>query len=432
MQSFEANAKFGELVEGEIERLRRVPRWLRFSPALEVKFEADTAKERSHRLWLEGLIAIAVLNACLLADWIFIQDSLLSTVLKQTLMVTPIALFVNCMMLLNLRAWAREGAVAAGMTVICCINLYVEGGSTAATAMFGLMSVLITLLFVNVVMRLRLPYAVMATLLMTAGGIEFAANAGGLKPQEQLVGASLLFLGAAITLTAAYSLERQERLSYLLFMSSEMQSAELHRLSNLDRLTDLPNRRAFDERFELLWSQGIQAKTQLSMILVDIDHFKVVNDVYGHLYGDEVLRRVAALLPAALYGSLDMAARFGGEEFVILLANTSRKVATEVADRLRQMVEKSGTPLVSNNGESVLKVTVSCGVSSCVPDPGLRQEKLLKAADRGLYKSKEGGRNQVTYCVCELAAVFAADSGSPARSSTIRRLAKVRASNRFR
>lgn len=434
MQSFRSISTANDPVKKEIAGLRRKRLGrLRFSNTLEEQFESDTRKDRSYRLWLEGLIAIAVLNVCLLADYLFVKDRLLSSIVKQTEIVTPLALIVNYMMRLNLPAWAREGSVAAGMTLICFINLYAEGGNTAATAAFGMMSVLITLLFVNVVMRLRFAYAASTTALMTAGGLLFTAYTAGLKPPEQVVGASMMCLGAALTLTAAYSLERQERLNYLLVMSSEMQTAELHRLSNIDRLTDLPNRRAFDERFESLWLQGLRLRTQLSVILVDIDHFKIVNDVHGHLYGDEVLRRVAALLPKSLRAHIDFAARFGGEEFVVLLPDTGQKAALEVAEQIRQIIENAGTPVAGNGeGPQMLKVTVSCGVSSCVPDRGLKKEKLLKYADRALYKAKEQGRNRVEFRVCEPPLLVATEEASSGKSSAMRRLTRMRVSSRFR
>jgi diguanylate cyclase (GGDEF)-like protein len=433
MPNSRSTSKIRDLVNEEIARLRRSNfRRLNFPRLLEESFERDTSRERSYRLWVEGLIAIVVLNLCLLVDYLLVKDRLLISVIKQTEVVTPLALVVNYLMRLNLPAWAREGSVAAGMSIICCINLYVEGGSgTPATAVFGLMSVLITMLFVNIVMRLRFPYAATATMLMTAGGTWFGSHTAGLKVSEQIIGLSMMCLGAAMTLTASYSLERQERLNYLLFVSSEIQSAELHRLSNIDRLTELPNRRAFDERFEALWVQGILANTQLSVIVIDIDHFKVVNDVYGHLYGDEVLRRVAVLLPQTLR-SQDLAARFGGEEFVILLPDMNQKNALEVAERVRLVVEEAGTPVsVQGNEERILKVTVSCGVSTCVPDRRLSQEKLLKNADRALYKAKEEGRNRVEFRLCEMPVGAVSEISSGGKSSAVRRLGKVKDS-RFR
>jgi diguanylate cyclase (GGDEF)-like protein len=209
-------------------------------------------------------------------------------------------------------------------------------------------------------------------------------------------------LGLAVTLTAGYSLERQERLAYLLFLRSELQGEELHRLSHLDKLTGLPNRRAFEERFEKLWGNGARTLTALSVIVIDIDHFKAVNDLHGHLYGDDVLRRVAGLLPQALRVKEDLAARFGGEEFVILLPDTTSENALLVAERARKLVEMAGNPVTENlQGKPQLLATVSCGVSTYTPDGKLSRERLLKVADRALYNAKKSGRNRVAFLLCE-------------------------------
>jgi len=414
-----------DFVSEGIERLRRRDfRSLNFSSALEEQFEGETARERSHRLWLEGLVAILIFNGCLLADYILVKDVMLGSVVRRTVIVTPLALVVNYMMRLNLARWAREGSVAVGMTLICFTNLYLEGSATAATAVFGLMSVLITVLFVNVVMRLRFLYATTATVLMSVGGLWFDYHARGLMQSEKAVGASMMALGVAITLTAGYSLERQERLGYLMFLRSELQGAELFRLSNLDKLTGLPNRRAFEERFEVLWREGMRAMTPLSAIVIDIDHFKAVNDLYGHLYGDDVLRRVASLLPQALRVQEDIVARFGGEEFVILLPDTRWESALLVAERVRTMVELAGTPVSEHLTEKLtMLATVSCGVSTYVPDERLSRERLLKTADRALYKAKENGRNRVEFRSCEPTSGVQANSGG--RISAMRLLAKL-------
>jgi diguanylate cyclase (GGDEF)-like protein len=391
------------LVERHIERLRGSSfQWLDFDSVLEDKFERDTGRERSHRLWLEGLLAILFLNGCLVVDYVLVKDAMLATALKRTMVVTPLALVVNCMMRMNLRRWIREGSVALAMTLICGINLYVEGGSTAATAMMGLMSVVITTLFANVVMRLRFAYTTASTVLMLLAGIWFAFHASGLAWSEKIIGMSMMALGTTMTLGAAYSLERQERVGYLLYINGQLQSAELHRLSNLDQLTDLPNRRAFEERFETLWAEGMQTETSLSAIVIDIDHFKVVNDVYGHLYGDEVLRHVASLLPQLLGGQSNLAARFGGEEFVILLPDTQMERAVAVAEQVRRLVEMTTPPVPEMlSGEKMLRVTVSCGVSTCVPDVPIGRAKLLQTADRALYEAKRNGRNRVETRSCD-------------------------------
>jgi diguanylate cyclase (GGDEF)-like protein len=274
------------------------------------------------------------------------------------------------------------------------------------------------------VMRIRLPYMAASTLVMFAGGFWFAYHAQGLMAPEKVIGTSMLTLGIAVTLTAGYSLEREERLSYLLFMRSELQSQELHRLSNLDKLTDLPNRRAFEDQFERLWAEGVRTMTPLSAIVIDIDHFKSVNDLHGHLFGDDVLRRVAALLPKALRVQDDFAARFGGEECVILLPNANTESAMLVAERVRTLVEMAGTPASEHlSGKPRMLATVSCGVSTCVPGKVLGRERLLKMADRALYEAKKNGRNRVEFAVCEpVSGVHASSVKEPSRIRLLKKL----------
>ncbi len=277
-----ASAYSQELLGSELERLRRT-HFVRliFPTALEDRFERDTAKGRSDRLWLEGLLAILALNVCLLMDLIFVRDVQLQSVVVRTLLVTPLALFVNSLMRRDLEQWVREGSVAIGATLICLINMHAEGNATAAASTYALMCVLIMVLFTGVVMRIRLPYAVAAILAMTLAGLTFLIRAGGLQSSEKIVGASLLLIGTVITLTATYSLEREERLAYLFSLRSAAQTeelaaanAELLQLSNLDKLTGLLNRRAFDERFEALWLEGERLQQPLSVIMIDVDHFQ--------------------------------------------------------------------------------------------------------------------------------------------------------------
>ncbi len=400
-----ASAYSQELLGSELERFRRT-HFVRliFPAALEDRFERDTAKGRSDRLWLEGLLAILALNVCLLMDLIFVRDVQLQSVVVRTLLVTPLGLFVNFLMRRDLEQWVREGSVAIGATLICLINMYAEGNATAAASTYALMCVLIMVLFTGVVMRIRLPYAVAAILVMTLAGLTFLVRAGGLQSSQKIVGASLLLIGTVITLTATYSLEREERLAYLFSLRSAAQTeelaalnAELLQLSTLDKLTGLLNRRAFDERFEALWLEGERLQQPLSVIMIDVDHFKVLNDVFGHVYGDTVLQRVAALLPQALRGHQDLTARYGGEEFTVLLPNTESETALLVAERIRHLVDVAGTPVSEHpESESAIWVTVSCGVATSVPSRTHAREELLKASDRALYDAKAAGRNCIS------------------------------------
>ena len=383
-------------------------RSLSFPAELECRFEADTRKARSYRMWFEGLVAIIGLNVCLALDYLFVKDIAWLVTVRMTMIVTPVALVSNILVRRNPVAWLREGSVAVAMIVICFMNLAFEGNKTTAATLFGSICVMITALFVGVVMRLRMRYTVASIVAMLLGNLWSLAHAATMHLPEMLMGASMIIVGLGIILVASYSLEREERRAYLLMLQQEIQAKELataneelQRLSLIDKLTGLPNRRAFEERFDRLWDKCLRKGLSLSAVVVDVDHFKMVNDVYGHLYGDEVLKRIGTLLPQSLRSPEDMAARFGGEEFIILLANAEPDVALTVAERARKLVEAAGTPMnQAATGERPMWITVSCGVSSCIPTEATTWTQLVAAADEGLYAAKRGGRNRVEFRPC--------------------------------
>jgi diguanylate cyclase (GGDEF)-like protein len=164
---------------------------------------------------------------------------------------------------------------------------------------------------------------------------------------------------------------------------------EVNRRARTDGLTGLVNRRAFDEQFERLIDASDRFGQPVALILADIDHFKRINDTWGHEAGDEVLRRVAKKLAEGVR-TVDVCARYGGEEIAILLPQTALVGAVDLADRLRQAV--AARP-VKFKGEEI-EVTVSLGVAS-YPDAVTVHEGLFRAADQALYEAKNAGRNCV-------------------------------------
>ncbi|EXF94812.1 diguanylate cyclase [Pseudomonas fluorescens HK44] len=167
----------------------------------------------------------------------------------------------------------------------------------------------------------------------------------------------------------------------------------LQRLMNSDGLTGLSNRRHFDEYLELEWRRAMRDQTQLSLLMIDVDYFKLYNDSFGHLEGDEALCKVAAAIRDASSRPSDLPARYGGEEFVLVLPNTSPGGARLVAEKLRQTVAGMKIPHVfPAEGASL---TISIGLSTMTPEPGSDCRQLMSAADKGLYLAKNNGRNQV-------------------------------------
>ncbi len=188
--------------------------------------------------------------------------------------------------------------------------------------------------------------------------------------------------------------ELDARIAELHHLQTELEekNRQLQLLSSLDGLTGIPNRRQFDEMLALEWSRMAREKLPLSLIILDVDHFKLYNDRYGHLAGDSALRRVAAALAALLRRPADMVARYGGEEFAAILPGTNLDGARVVAENMRQTVANLGIEHLDSPLERV--VTVSLGVSSVIPLPGCMPADLLQAADQGLYQAKQAGRNR--------------------------------------
>lgn len=169
----------------------------------------------------------------------------------------------------------------------------------------------------------------------------------------------------------------------------------LQRLMNSDGLTGLSNRRHFDEYLELEWRRAMRDQTQLSLLMIDVDYFKSYNDNFGHLEGDEALRKVAGAIRDACSRSSDLPARYGGEEFALVLPSTSPGGARLMAEKLRQGVVALKIPhTVPEDGANL---TISIGVSTVTPQPGSDCRQLISAADKGLYMAKHNGRNRVGF-----------------------------------
>ncbi|WP_373082678.1 diguanylate cyclase [Zhongshania sp.] len=176
-------------------------------------------------------------------------------------------------------------------------------------------------------------------------------------------------------------------------LTLKMQSDALRALASIDGLTRIPNRRFFDERLNAEWRACRRAESSLSLIMVDVDHFKKYNDHYGHLEGDNCLKRVANSLAEGNWRGRDLAARYGGEEFVCLMPDTDLAGAMSKAESLRLQVESLAMPHAESPDAAC--VTISVGLATIVPSEGKLETLLLGAADEQLYKAKQAGRNCV-------------------------------------
>jgi diguanylate cyclase (GGDEF)-like protein len=166
----------------------------------------------------------------------------------------------------------------------------------------------------------------------------------------------------------------------------------LDELANLDGLTGLANRRGFDRQLEQQWQRAGQHRERLALMMIDIDHFKLYNDRYGHLAGDACLRAVGETLSLVTLDEAVIVARYGGEEFALLLPGLDLEQAAALADDARGAIEN----LVIKHDEAPCGlVTISIGVESLVPELGQSPDHLVEAADSALYAAKRQGRNVV-------------------------------------
>ncbi len=174
---------------------------------------------------------------------------------------------------------------------------------------------------------------------------------------------------------------------------AESLAEKLYALSSIDGLTEIPNRRYFDEHFAEEWSRALRVQSVLSLIICDIDYFKDFNDRYGHLMGDDCLRAVASTLDLHARRAGDAVTRFGGEEFAIILPGIGLREACLLAEQMREAVLALGIM----HGESKVseRVTISMGVACTIPSKEAKPEALLRHADEALYRAKHQGRNQV-------------------------------------
>ena len=179
----------------------------------------------------------------------------------------------------------------------------------------------------------------------------------------------------------------------LAYEELKQSNAKLESMSVHDSTTGISNRRKFDQTLTVEWRYSTRTQSNLSLIMIDIDYFKQYNDSYGHLKGDECLKKIAILLESAVTRKTDLVARYGGEEFVILLHDTNIEEATKIAEKCRHLVIENNITHKDSNVADYL--TISLGVCSITPSPNSEPEMLIKAADTLLYKAKENGRNRV-------------------------------------
>jgi diguanylate cyclase (GGDEF)-like protein len=193
----------------------------------------------------------------------------------------------------------------------------------------------------------------------------------------------------------------------------------LKMLASSDGLTGLANRRSFDQALVIGWSRAQRTQTPLSLLLVDVDHFKLYNDLHGHQKGDDCLRAVAGAMAKNALRPADVSARYGGEEFAVLMPDTDHEVALKIGRRLRDSISR--LRLTHGAPEAGALVTISIGVATQVPQENAHPEFLLARADQALYAAKHTGRDRVVSADKALAAFKTSQAETKARVRVAKR-----------
>ncbi len=205
------------------------------------------------------------------------------------------------------------------------------------------------------------------------------------------------FLGFHLLILFPVSILIRERRWLIADLNSS--NAQLMMLASLDGLTGIANRRALDERLHQEWKRAIRLGSPISLIMIDVDHFKGYNDRYGHILGDQCLRLVAEQIAACVRRPQDLVARYGGEEFAVILPHTDTAGMIHIATTIRSAIYNLQ---IENEASSWKYVTVSLGTANRTPTRDMDQSKLLHAADLALYEAKRAGRNCVKTNATEL------------------------------
>ncbi len=180
---------------------------------------------------------------------------------------------------------------------------------------------------------------------------------------------------------------------YQIYWSNMKHTEILEKLNKMDGLTELNNRCYFDDALARNFKQAQRLKCELTVILFDIDNFKKINDKHGHLVGDECLRKVAKTIKFCVKREMDTVARFGGEEFAVILPGTGREGGVRLAESIRANIEM----LPPVHGKTPFHITISAGVATMIPAQGEHKETLINKADTALYQAKSEGKNRVVF-----------------------------------
>ena len=373
---------------------RVLDRWLRFDQDTQIRYEAEQGRERVVALRSAIYVGLALYNAYNLTSIVLLPDIVWLSVGLRVLLVTPTSLMLAAY-IGSVPPRLREVLILNALLCAYLIPVLLFWLTAEPLGAFTFGEFSLTLIFGNMLLPLRFRHAVLFT------GVAFAVTAAavftktGLGAMLQFAFGVQLATACVFSLYANYRIERRRCEDYLSQLGArlEAETAEAARkqfqdLSRTDALTGLPNRRLLNERMAEWFGEDRPA----AVMMIDIDHFKLFNDVLGHPAGDDCLRSVGAMLAALTEEPSQICARFGGEEFTLAVQDMRDLDVARLAKRVVQTIEGLGIvhPGRSDGGAVI---TVSVGVAFKPHGRAASQAEVFAAADRALYQAKRRGRN---------------------------------------
>jgi diguanylate cyclase (GGDEF)-like protein len=360
-----------------------------FPKAIHDQFECDSRERHARRLRAVIWPTIIVYNLLLGADCFLVPDAWQVSAVIHFVIVTPLMIGVALAVPRLKRRTSREMLAALLPLAMSLQVLFVFAATTSPFADHYQYLVLLNMVFLSTSLRPQfwIVLSVSATVFaLHSAAVHFLSE---LRWQEAAMASLVLIVVVYVTAMGSLSAQRRERRSYLFRLRERLRHAEADLSSRHDNLTGFLNRSGLDKALQDLWNGPF---SQVAAIMIDLDHFKSYNDHYGHLAGDACLKQMAALIAAETRQPNDIIARFGGEEFLVLLPNTDLREGGRIAERMRRALINAAMP---HEGPGACGfVSASFGVGSAATKT-MSARELIAAADAALYHVKKNGRNGV-------------------------------------
>jgi len=355
---------------------------------LEKEFREFFTAQNLPRARLSGLIALILVLSVACIELMFGTSEVSAKVnILRLAVLCPLLAVIVIVSYLPLRDRYYEAVAGAAVALVGLVVIYICHVAALEGASYLLAGVVLVNLYAVMFLGFRFYVAVSIAVLLVLAHLAFGFMLG-LPPNELLYMTAILGTANVIGAISTYNLEHALRTNFL-------ETRLLNELAQRDGLTGLYNRRIFDDYMRRIWRQSRRESTPIELIFVDIDYFKIYNDLYGHQAGDDCLKKVAQTIARCAKRPFDFCARYGGEEFMLVLYGPPQDYARTLPEQIRRDVMDLAIEHAGARAGSF--VTVSVGVALAHPSSGRSLAGVIQAADEAMYQAKQEGRNRVIF-----------------------------------